>query len=292
MNILRTIFISPSEPRLRAGWRLLLQILIALPIGFAVDTAAKLIFPLGYGGMLQNQIINLLIITLSVYLARRWFDKRTFVSLGFRLDKRIWADLLAGIFITFILMGCIYLVEYEMGWLTFEGFAWDTEPVSRVTLNLLGVFGLFLLVSWNEELLSRGYQLQNLADGLNLTWGVIISSAVFGLLHLGNPNATWISAAGIFFAGLFLAYAYLRTGQLWLSIGLHLGWNFFEGTIFGFPVSGIDIYRLTKITVHGPELWTGGAFGPEAGLIVLPALALGTLLIYVWSKKSGSYENE
>ncbi|MGZ9223813.1 MAG: CPBP family intramembrane glutamic endopeptidase, partial [Anaerolineales bacterium] len=123
-----------------------------------------------------------------------------------------------------------------------------------------------------------------LAGGTNLFWGVIISSAVFSLLHLANPHTTWMSAAGIFFAGVYLAYAYIRTRQLWLSIGLHIGWNFFEGVAFGFPVSGLDIYALTQIKVHGPELWTGGAFGPEAGLIVLPALLVGAGLIYLYSK--------
>jgi hypothetical protein len=134
-------------------------------------------------------------------------------------------------------------------------------------------------------LLSRGYHLQTIASGLNLFWGVVISSAVFGLLHLGNPNATWVSAAGIFFAGLYLAYGYIRTKQLWLSIGLHIGWNFFEGVVFGFPVSGLDIYALTRIKVHGPEIWTGGAFGPEAGLIVLPSLILGGFLIYLYTRQ-------
>jgi hypothetical protein len=113
---------------------------------------------------------------------------------------------------------------------------------------------------------------------------VVISSAIFGVMHLGNPNATWVSAAGIFFAGLFLAYGYLATKQLWLPIGLHIGWNFFEGVVFGFPVSGLDIYRLIRITVDGPELWTGGAFGPEAGLVLLPGLLLGVALIYVYTK--------
>ena len=75
-----------------------------------------------------------------------------------------------------------------------------------------------------------------------------------------------------------------RTKQLWLSIGLHIGWNFFEGVVFGFPVSGLDIYPLLRIKVTGPELWTGGAFGPEAGLIVLPSLIVGAVLIYLFSK--------
>ena len=133
--------------------------------------------------------------------------------------------------------------------------------------------------------MSRGYHLQTIASGFNLLWGLIISSAIFGALHLANPHATWISAAGILFAGLFLGYAYIRTKQLWLPIGLHIGWNFFEGVIFGFPVSGLDdIYHLIRIHVFGPEFWTGGAFGPEAGLILLPALALGFCLVYLFTR--------
>ena len=86
-------------------------------------------------------------------------------------------------------------------------------------------------------------------------------------------------------AAIYLAFGYIRTKQLWLSIGLHIGWNFFEGVGFGFPVSGLDIYPLLRINVTGPELWTGGAFGPEAGLIVLPSLLVGGLLIYLYTQK-------
>ena len=88
-----------------------------------------------------------------------------------------------------------------------------------------------------------------------------------------------------------MAYGYLRTRQLWLPIGIHIGWNFFEGVVFGFPVSGMGNYRLLRITVTGPELWTGGAFGPEAGLVLIPALLLGTLMIYVFTHRRLGDEN-
>ncbi len=281
----QNIFISSDEPRLRAGWRIFLQIILMIPIGLVTGAASKVLFPFWRGGVLQDQLISLLTMTLSIYIARRWLDKRSFASLGLDLSPKMWKDLLAGILITFVQMGFVYVVMYTLGWITFEGFAWKFESATDVTLGLVGMFIVFVLVGWNEELLSRGYQLQNLADGINLVWGVIISSAVFGILHLGNPNATWISAVGIFFAGIFLAYGYTTTKELWLPIGLHIGWNFFEGVGFGFPVSGMDFFRLTRITVTGPELWTGGAFGPEAGLIVLPALALGMALIYWYGNR-------
>lgn len=282
-SILARIFLSPNEPRLRAGWRLLIQTILLIVLGAVLSIASSFLGPLN-GSLLWSQILNFLIITGSVYIARRWLDKRSFESLGLKLDKQTLLDILAGIGITFVQMGFIYILMLALGWLTFVGFAWEFDPIQVVVRSVITFFIVFIIVGWNEELLSRGYQLQTIASGFNLFWGVIISSAVFGLLHLGNPNATWVSAVGIFFAGVYLAYGYIRTGQLWLSIGLHIGWNFFEGVVFGFPVSGLDIYALTRIKVQGPELWTGGAFGPEAGLIVLPSLILGAFLIYLYTR--------
>lgn len=290
-SILARIFLSPNEPRLRAGWRLLIQTLLLFVFG-AIFVVIGSFFSQFFGGPLVsiwNQLINFLVITVSVYVARVWLDKRSFESLGLKLDHQTIPDLLTGIGITLVQMGFIYVAMLALGWLTFEGFAWEFDPINIVIMNVITFFIIFIFVGWNEELLSRGYHLQTIASGLNLVWGVIISSAVFGLLHIFNPNATWVSAAGIFFAGVYLAYAYIRTKQLWLSIGLHIGWNFFEGVVFGFPVSGLsDIYKLIRIQVHGPELWTGGAFGPEAGLIVLPSLLLGAFLIYLYTMRRAS----
>jgi membrane protease YdiL (CAAX protease family) len=284
--LLAMIFMSPSEPRLRAGWRLLIQTILLIVLGIGVSIAAFFL-PTDLGSttiLLVTELAELIAFAGSIYLARRFLDKRSFVSLGFKIDKYVGYDILAGIVITFIMMGLIFVAMQALGWLKFESFAWNSDPVQVAAVQTLIYFIVFILVGFNEELFSRGYHLQTIASGLNLFWGVIISSILFGGLHLGNPNATWIAAGGIFFAGLFLAYGYVRTGQLWLSMGLHLGWNFFEGVVFGFPVSGLDVYPLTHIHVTGPEVWTGGAFGPEAGLIVLPAIVLGAVLIYLYSR--------
>ena len=294
------IFLSPDEPRSRAGWRFLLQSIILLFIGgclsillitvlLVLDPSLLTSLPnLKPEYMLLAVIAETFAVTLSVFLARRFLDKRSIESLGLKLSIQTLFDILTGIAITLLQMGLIYLLMSWLGWITFEGFAWDFDPISVVLRNTLIFLIVFVFVGWNEELLSRGYHLQTIASGINLFWGVVISSAVFGLLHLANPGAAWVSTAGIFLAGIFLAYGYLRTKQLWLSIGLHIGWNFFEGVVFGFPVSGLDIYALIRIKVHGPELWTGGAFGPEAGLIVLPSLILGALLIYFYTMKQAN----
>ena len=294
-SILASIFLSPDEPRLRAGWRLLIQtiLMVVIAMGFSIPLLLLAdAFQFAIDGLVLNQVIELFVITVSIYLARRFLDRRAFVSLGLKLDRRAIVDVLAGIVITGLMMGLVYALEWSVGWLTFEGFAWQVQPVGNVVSGAVLMLVIFIFVGWNEELLSRGYHLQTLASGLNLTWGIILSSAVFGLLHLGNPNATWVSTAGIFFAGVFLAYGYIRTRSLWLPIGLHIGWNFFEGVVFGFPVSGLtDMPRLILHTVHGPELFTGGAFGPEAGLVMLPAFIAGVLAIW-WYADGQSVDQE
>ena len=287
---------------MRAGWRLFIQTILLLTLGVGISVPILIIL-IVLDPTFVSAVPNIkpefwllaamgetFAVTLSVFLARRFLDKQPIESLGLKLNLQALFDVLTGIGITLVQMGLIFYGMRSLGWLTLTGFAWEFDPVGFVVKNTLLFFTIFVLVGWNEELLSRGYHLQTIASGLNLFWGVLISSAVFGLLHLGNPNATLVSAAGIFFAGIFFAYAYIRTRQLWLPIGLHLGWNFFEGVVFGFPVSGLDVYPLMRIEVTGPVIWTGGAFGPEAGLIVLPSLVLGALLIYLYTKKRTGYK--
>lgn len=286
--LLTRIFLSSKEPRLRAGWRI-----VAHTIGYnlflvcitSVALIPILVLRISPQNLWLSQIVAVLAVTLSVFLARRFVDRRSIASMGLSLDRQTMPDLLAGIAITFVMMGTVFGLELVAGWLSFEGFAWQSESLASVTIAVTETFLLFLLVAWQEELLFRGYRLQNIAEGTTPVWGVLLSSIWFGAAHVFNPHATIISTVGIFGAGIFLAYGYLRTGRLWLPIGLHIGWNFFEGVVFGFPVSGLDIYHLTHIEVHGPEWWTGGAFGPEAGLILLPALAIGAALIFIYTRQ-------
>ncbi|OQY87863.1 MAG: hypothetical protein B6D38_11325 [Anaerolineae bacterium UTCFX1] len=294
---MKRIFLTADKSRLRAGWRLALQTILAflflagagILIGVALYiTSPDLIEEFTNSSTpamtALSMIAKALAFTASIFLTRRFFDKRSIASLGLTINFQALSDVLAGIVITFVQMGFIYLLMRAFGWITFQGFAWNFDPPDQVVGNVLLFLFIFLLVGWNEELLSRGYHLQTLASGLNLFWGVAISSVIFGFLHIFNPDASWAAALGTALAGLFFAFAYLRTKQLWLPIGLHIGWNFFEGVGFGFPVSGLTIYPLTRIEVSGPELWTGGGFGPEAGLIALPALIIGVGLIILLTR--------
>src|SRR5689334_16910834 len=175
-SLLTRIFLSPEEPRLRAGWRLLIQTVLLIVLGAIVSMLSGVLGLLN-GSFLWPQILNFIIITSSVYIARRWLDHRSFESLGLKLNAQTLPDILIGVGITFLQMGFIYALMQLLGWVTFQGFAWQFDPIRVVFSNVLIAFVAFIFVAWNEELLSRGYQLQTIASGINLFWAVIISSA-------------------------------------------------------------------------------------------------------------------
>jgi uncharacterized protein len=287
-TVLKTIFISSDERRLRAGWRLFIQsnMLLIFLIAGSIPLAFLAFFGFGLNNldMTLTGTVSLIAVTLSVFLSRRFLDRRKIVSLGLTINIDMVKDLLIGFLIPALMMGLIFILEWYLGWLKINSFAWNSASFQKVILPLGSTFVLYIAVAWQEELLSRGYHLQNLEDGINTLWGVILSSLIFSLLHLLNPHASWTSVLGITLAGFFLCFAYLRTRQLWLPMGLHLGWNFFQGPVFGFPVSGTNTFVLINQTTSGPILLTGGLFGPEAGFILFPSLLIGTIVVYLYTQ--------
>lgn len=296
-SVFRRVIFSPEDGRLRAGWRLLVHtVLLIITLAVFQGGLTFLILRLGLAGVgdlqatMEGGLVTIMLLvasaiafTLATWIAWRWLDRKPFLELGLNWTPEAGRDLAFGTLLPAALFAGIYVVEWAAGWLTFHGWAWEMGP-SRVIPQLIAWLVIFLIVGYQEELLSRGYHLQTLIDGLNLTWAVVISSSVFAILHIFNPSADLTSTLGIFAAGLFLAYGWIRTGQLWVPIGIHIGWNFFQGPIFGFRVSGLETFHLVSHSVDGPSLLTGGEFGPEAGLLGLAAMALGTAATWWYTR--------
>jgi len=121
-----------------------------------------------------------------------------------------------------------------------------------------------------EELLFRGVLLRLLAAWVGRWWALAASAAIFGAMHAFNPNATILGVVSVAVeAGILLGAAFLATRRLWLPIGLHIAWNFTESGIFGAALSGNDTHGYLRSDFAGPELWTGGTFGPEASLVAV-----------------------
>jgi hypothetical protein len=123
------------------------------------------------------------------------------------------------------------------------------------------------------------------------TWGSLaISAGLFGVLHLANPHATLTAAVAIALeAGVLLAAAYLVTRRLWFAIGLHAGWNFTQGGIFGVAVSGFEAKGLLKGSLSGPPWLSGGEFGAEASLIAVAVCVSAALPLLLFAARGGQW---
>jgi uncharacterized protein len=232
--------------------------------------------------------LYLLAVLVGTWVARRFVDRRSLSGLGFVRYRGWLADIGVGLALGFALMTIVFLVELAFGWLQVSGFLWQRQTTEAVLGLLATSVVTFVIVGINEETISRGYLLQNLEEGWGTVAAVAASSVVFGLLHISNPEVAPLPIFNLVLAGVFLATAYLVTRSLWLPIALHFSWNFVQGTVYGFPVSGGAETGLIIVQVQGPALITGGAFGPEGGLLGLAVMLLGIGLLYLWGQRTRS----
>lgn len=219
---------------------------------------------------LAAELLVCLLMILAYRAAVRALERRAAaeIALGGSLRLLIPGALLGGALFT-----SVYAILWAAGIARVEG--------SGALGGAIGALGAACAAAVAEEIIFRGALYRIVAERLGTTAALVFSAALFGLLHAANHGATVTSSVAIALeAGVLLAAAYAATRTLWLPIGIHFGWNFTEGGIFGAVVSGGHSRGLLKIALAGPDLWTGGAFGPEASLVaVLVCLVAAALLI-------------
>lgn len=209
------------------------------------------------------------VFTLGLYvLIEKFFEKRSLHEL-FSLSK------IYGIFNGF-LVGTVYMsltvgIIALLGCYTVEGYCFDWYELYRFLI-------VFLVVAVGEEVLFRGILYKRIASICNPSVALVISGLIFGLVHIGNDNATlWSSIAIALEAGTLLAAAYMWSKNLLFPIGIHWAWNFVQGYVYGSPVSGNEVACLMSSSFSGNEYISGGDFGPEASVI---AVVIG--IIFTW----------
>ncbi|RMD72733.1 MAG: CPBP family intramembrane metalloprotease, partial [Chloroflexi bacterium] len=135
-----------------------------------------------------------------------------------------------------------------------------------------------------EEILTRGWMLPTLAVRYRPWVGVLISSLFFAVMHGLNPNLSFLALLNLFLYGLFAALYALREESLWGICAFHSIWNWAQGNLFGLAVSGQPVSggMLFNLMETGPDWLTGGAFGPEGGLVTTIVLVISMAIIWWW----------
>ena len=230
-------------------------------------------------------------ISLLVFFRVKVIEKRSFSSIGF--NKNNWLKKYSlGFLIGLAMMSIIVLILFPFGYITVE-----KNPIQPVGISATASV-LIILLGWiiqgaTEEIVTRGWLLNVLSTKYNIGVGLLISSTLFGLMHLTNPNVNYIAVINIILVGLFYGLYVIKTNDLWAVCGMHSAWNFAQGNIFGFKVSGLDVSvgSLIDLNLVGSDFVTGGIFGPEAG-ITATFILLASIEILLFIDKKRYFSNK
>jgi len=275
-----------KKPLIEHGWiRGLLFMLLGFPltlvIAFGIDIVTNGMYAYNYAkgsvniiSFLQDYVFKNIGLVLMVWIFRIVIDKQSFFSLGFawkgyQIDA--WTGFFSAVMILFL--GSMILVANQNLYFTNAFF----NPV-----DFAAGIALFVIVALIEEIVFRGYLLNNLLESMHPWWALILTAALFAFLHTQNNYVTILSVVNLFIAGLVLGVNYIYTKNLWFAIFFHFGWNFFQGSVLGYKVSGIETgSSIMQQSLVGSATLNGGSFGFEGSIICTVLLSL-MLLIFAW----------
>ena len=221
--------------------------------------------------LLLTVVLSFLVNLTMVYVFRKFVDRRSVHSLGFDFRNRIH-DAIAGVLIPVVILGMVTLLLYFSGNLEWADISFEA------THFVAGLF-IMIIVAIGEEIVFRGYILNNLLQSVNRWLALAISALLFAMMHSNNPEVTIISVLNLFVAGILLGLNYIFTRNLYFAILLHTSWNFLQGPVLGFPVSGVQLESVLHPEVKGNEFITGGGFGLEGSLLTAMLIAVAILIL-------------
>ena len=241
-----------------------------------------------YHYFLYYELFSFVIILFLFMFWVKVIEKNDLSSLGF--VKSNWLKYLAwGVMISLVQMGVIALIYQGSGIGTFELNELSLEPI----LFILGLFPFWLLQGGTEEVATRGWLLTRIAARTNLPLAIAISSSLFGILHMGNAGVTFLSVLNIILDGVLAALLFIYTDSIWLVVAQHGTWNYVQGNLLGFQVSGTgaDASIFSFTMGDGPDWLTGGTFGAEGSIITTLVLLVSLVIVYCLGERKEKFDD-
>jgi membrane protease YdiL (CAAX protease family) len=276
---------------LRAGWRLSIfagilttsYVLVTLAArqirasgGAATPGGPKLsdvpyLLPLAVG--ISELLVFLVVLLVSWVMSR--IERRKVGEYGLPLRKSAWSNFFTGYVLWgFLPLSVLLLLMRGLRVFYFGDLSLHGAPI--LYWGLLWAFA-FLMVGFLEEYLSRGYALYTLADGIGFWPAATVMAVLFAWGHMSNGGETRIGIVGVFLFAMFSAVTLRRTGNLWLAVGAHAGWDWGQSFVYGVSDSGLQMSgHLLNPHVQGPDWLSGGSVGPEGSVLTLVLWALMT----------------
>lgn len=213
-------------------------------------------------------------------IAWKLIQKRKLSDMGFPSLKSHTVEFIIGLVIGIVSISIVFVALVLSGQARVD--SWTPQFASS---QLVYVF-IYICVGFAEEIFGRGYVMSVLRQTKSKPVIIIVSAVLFALLHSGNPGVGPLPYINLALFGVFTAYIYIRSGNIWMCIGYHITWNYFQGYVFGFKVSGTNTQGMLTTVFPKESLLNGGAFGPEGGLFVTFIILLGMLFVRFYYKSS------
>ncbi|MFS9172765.1 CPBP family intramembrane glutamic endopeptidase [Streptococcus sanguinis] len=238
-------------------------------------------FEIFFNFALPFLLFGFVFMILALFLWVRWGEGRPLVTLGF-VKKGSLVELVKGLAVGFLLFSLVALLVLLSGAGSFEWGQLTLEPF----LYILILLPLWMIQGGAEELVTRGWLFPAVSAKSNIFIGILISSALFGALHLFNPGVTVLSIVNIILDGIFACFLMLKYDNMWVLAGMHGAWNFVQGNIYGIQVSGqgASTSILNYSSQSSVDILSGGAFGAE-GSIFATIVLIGCIAYLYWSLK-------
>ena len=227
--------------------------------------------------LMENKMMLLMMVSqlfgtlFTVWLFQKFVNRESFTFIGLEFSgykDDFVSGLLLGIGLIVLGFGTLYIFNFL-----------SVASIQFSLIDQLFYLSLFAVVSLNEEIAIRGYILQNLSSSFNKYIALVLSSLVFMIMHIGNPNMSAVPLFNLFLAGLLLGVYCIHKNNLWFPIGAHITWNYFQGPVLGFEVSGNDVDSKFFQSLNGSELITGGEFGFEGAIILTVLMIIGIVYL-------------
>lgn len=238
---------------------------------------------LSISDLLSKDVVDLILLIISIIFSVlayiylfKFYEKRKITELS---AKGIVKNVSVGIVIGVTLQSLTILVIYLKG-------AYSITSINPI-LYIIPPFTMALSAGIIEEILFRGIIFRIIEEKLGSYFSLLISSIIFGLLHIFNSNSSVAGIGLVILAGLLLAGAYIYTRNLWFPIAIHFAWNF-TLAIFGANVSGMEIPKtLISSKIEGAEWFTGGQFGPEGSIQETIFCLIATIILFILINRQG-----
>lgn len=248
---------------------------IRILICFEIICIPLAIFSLIFSSSVINYIQEVMLIAVPI-LIWKFVEKKPLYKMGFERGNKSVMDFIVGLILGAVSISIVFVILL----ISKNVLLISNIDKPKFDMNALNGFILCIMTGFAEEIFFRGYCLKSICEKSSKLTAVIISSILFSVLHIGNPNVKPLFFINIVLIGILFSYMALEV-NIWLPIGFHSMWNYFEGNIWSFPNSGIVTKGIYSTKFVSNNVINGGLVGPEGGLAATFVILIGILVLYL-----------